>query len=176
MIQAYHNCLIIGGCRSGKSRQALKLAEAISGDRKYFIATCDPRDTEMVDRVKRHQAERKSPWQTIEAPLNITGMIDDIRSRADVILVDCLTLWTSNILLAHPETEDLESWAIDLESSLAREGCPIIMVTNEVGTGIVPENRLARRFRDMAGFLNQRIANCCDQVIWMVAGIPVKIK
>jgi adenosylcobinamide kinase/adenosylcobinamide-phosphate guanylyltransferase len=176
MNQDFHNCLVIGGCRSGKSRQALKLAEAISGDRKYFIATCNPQDAEMVDRVERHKSERKPPWQTIEAPLNITTMIGDIRSKADVILVDCLTLWTSNILLNHPETEDLESWAAELESTLRMDGCPIIMVTNEVGTGIVPENRLARRFRDMAGFLNQRIAGVSDRVIWMVAGIPVKIK
>ena len=176
MNQEFHNCLVIGGCRSGKSRQALKLAEAISGDRKYFIATCNPQDAEMLDRVKRHQAERKPPWQTIEAPLNITAIIREIRSKADVILIDCLTLWASNILLAHPNSTKLESWATDLESALELAGGPIIMVTNEVGTGIVPENRLARRFRDMAGFFNQRIAGCCDQVIWMVAGIPVKIK
>ncbi len=176
MSQAYHNSLIIGGCRSGKSSHALQLAQKITGDQKFFIATCDPKDTEMADRVRRHQAERKPPWQTIEAPLNITRAIRDNRSKADVILIDCLTLWTSNILLTHPETVNLESWATDLESTLRSEGCPVIMVTNEVGTGIVPENRLARQFRDMAGFLNQRIARVCDQVVWMVAGIPVKIK
>ncbi len=171
-----HNTLVIGGCRSGKSRHALQLAERISGNQKIFIATCDPKDNEMLDRVRRHQAERKPPWQTVEAPLNITNTIREIRTKADVILIDCLTLWTSNILLARPETGDLESWATDLDSTLKLDGCPIIMVTNEVGTGIVPENRLARRFRDMTGFLNQRIAGCCDQVIWMVAGIPVTIK
>lgn len=176
MIQVYPKSFIIGGCRSGKSRHALKLAEEISGDRKHYIATCDPQDAEMLDRVKRHKSERKPPWKTIEEPLDLPNSIRLIHTKTDVILVDCLTLWLSNILLAHPEIKDLDSWAADLESALTLSECPVIIVSNEVGTGIVPENKLARQFRDMAGFLNQRIAACCDQVIWMAAGIPVKIK
>ncbi len=168
--------LIIGGSRSGKSRHALRLAEQVSGDRKIFVATCVPQDDEMTQRVTRHQAERGSVWVTLEVPVALADAIAENSSKADVILIDCLTLWISNLFMETDDTRMIDDRVGALEEALSHAQCPVLLVSNEVGTGIVPENRLARQFRDMAGFTNQRIAECADEVIWMVAGIPVTIK
>lgn len=169
------NILIIGGCRSGKSRHALKTAEGFSG-KKIFIATCIPNDKEMKERVRRHRQERSLDWTTLEVPTLLPEAINNNSQKGNIILVDCLTLWTSNLLA---ETDNADNVRIKIEqliNSLENARCPIILVSNEVGTGIVPENRLARYFRDMAGFINQQVAAWADSVLWMVAGIPVKIK
>jgi len=166
---------VLGGCRSGKSGHALKLAEQIPGANKIFIATCIPHDDEMKDRVARHQKERSSVWKTIEIPLLLSEAISK-HDRNDLILVDCLTLWISNILLETDESEKIAGHVKNLTEALKNVKCPVILVSNEVGTGIVPENRLARLFRDAAGFANQQVAASSDRVIWMVAGIPVDIK
>lgn len=168
--------LVIGGCRSGKSSHALGLANALSGTRKLFIATSVPTDPEMEDRVVKHQQERGNSWITAEEPLEIANIIDERSGSSDVILVDCLTLWTSNLMFNNLEQPAIELRLQGLASSLGRACCPVILVSNEVGAGIVPENALARQFRDMAGFVNQRIATVADRVVWMVAGIPVKVK
>lgn len=168
--------LIIGGSRSGKSRHALTLAEQISGNRRIFVATCVPEDDEMKDRVARHQAERPSTWTTLQVPISLGDAIAENGSKADVILIDCLTLWISNLFMETDDTRIVDDHIGDLKEALKKAQCPVLIVSNEVGTGIVPENRLARQFRDMAGFANQRIAECADEVIWMVAGIPVTIK
>ena len=168
--------LVIGGCRSGKSSQALSLANAIPGSRKIFIATSVPTDPEMEDRVTRHIQERGNLWTTVEEPLEIADTIDRLSENSDVILVDCLTLWTSNLMFNNLRQPAIELSIQSLASSLDRSQCPVILVSNEVGAGIVPENTLARQFRDMAGFVNQRIAAVAHGVVWMVAGIPVKIK
>ncbi len=168
--------LVLGGCRSGKSSHALELAEAMPGHRRVFIATCVPYDDEMQTRVLNHQKERDEKWQTIETPVNIAGSILEESNAADVILLDCLTLWISN-LLAEEKTDDAVFEDIKgLQHALKAAECPIILVSNEVGSGIVPENALARRYRDLTGYTNRRVASTVDRVIWTVAGIPVTIK
>lgn len=169
--------LVIGGCRSGKSSHALKLAEAIPGDRKIFMATCIPHDDEMKERVRRHQTERSLlQWTTLEVPMDIAEAIDAHSPKADVILLDCLTLWMSNLLLENLSETQINPYISNLIDSLKKSFCSVIMVSNEVGCGIVPENALARLFRDMVGTVNQKVAQCADRVIWTVAGIPTEIR
>jgi adenosylcobinamide kinase/adenosylcobinamide-phosphate guanylyltransferase len=168
--------LVIGGCRSGKSRHALKLAESYPGAYRMFIATCEPKDEEMRDRVARHRAERGGRWQSEEAPLDLAEAVETSGVAADVLLVDCLTLWISNRLLHQPEQKDMTLAAERLVEAFAAAKCPVVVVSNEVGTGIVPENALARTYRDAVGTVNRIVAASADSVIWMVAGIPVSIK
>ena len=166
---------ILGGCRSGKSRHALKLAEDIPCRKKVFIATCLPLDEEMKKRIERHQRERERTWTTIEVPVLLPEAIDKNSQKSDLILVDCLTLWISNLLLENDDQEKLAGHVDRLIESLENALCPIIMVSNEVGAGIVPDNALARRFRDLAGHANQKIAACSNAVIWMVPAILLKL-
>jgi len=168
--------LYIGGCRSGKSQAALQRAEQIGAHRKIFVATCQPLDAEMRARIERHQAERDATWETLEEP---TEIADHIRAHSDpqtVILVDCLTLWLTNLILQEAEDADLEQRIAVLEDRLSQARGPVLLVANEVGLGIVPENAMSRRFRDWAGSLNQKMARCARQVVFTVAGIPVPIK
>jgi len=167
--------LVIGGCRSGKSSHALYLANQIPGQ-KIFIATCIPHDKEMGNRVLRHKKQRSRAWSTLEVPVRLPEEIGKNSRKKNVILVDCLTLWISNLLLENNDQSNIDGHIRKLIQSLEKAECPIILVSNEVGTGIVPENRLARLFRDAAGFTNQRVAACANKVIWMVAGIPVGVK
>jgi adenosylcobinamide kinase/adenosylcobinamide-phosphate guanylyltransferase len=167
--------LVIGGCRSGKSSHALNLANQIPGH-KIFIATCMPHDKEMGERVLLHKKQRSRVWTTLEVPVHLPEEISKNSRKENVILVDCLTLWLSNLLLENNDQGNMDGHIRKLVRSLENAQCPIILVSNEVGTGIVPENRLARRFRDIAGFTNQKVAACTDKVIWMVAGIPVRVK
>lgn len=170
------NTLVIGGCRSGKSDHAQRLAEA-AGPRRLFIATCLPAgDEELRERVKRHQERRGAGWDTVEEPLDISHVILLKKQEYDVILVDCLTLWTTQLTLAAATDEDMTRRLDDLAAAMAAPGAPLIFVTNEVGCGIVPENALARRFRDVAGQVNRTVAAAADRVVWVVAGIPVTIK
>ena len=170
------NTFVIGGCRSGKSSFALDQADSIKGNNKYFIATSVPTDAEMKKRVKKHQQERGDHWHTIEEPVLLHETINEYSSTADVILVDCLTLWASNLLFYSYTPDQIETAITDLEASLDQCNCPVFLVSNEVGTGIVPENTLARQFRDLAGLVNQRMAKTVDRVVLMVAGIDVQIK
>lgn len=167
---------VIGGCRSGKSRHALQLAEATPANRRVFVATCVPHDDEMQTRVANHQEERGLEWETLEVPEKLAEAVSDHSAPDTLLLIDCLTLWTSNLLLASDDPECLSEPLLNLISALKSASGPVILVSNEVGTGIVPENRLARLYRDMAGRVNQTVAACADRVIWMVAGIPVAIK
>jgi adenosylcobinamide kinase/adenosylcobinamide-phosphate guanylyltransferase len=169
------NVLIVGGCRSGKSVHALRLAEQFAG-RKIFMATCVPQDEEMEQRVFHHQKQRNPNWITLEVSLSLPQAIRENSSPDHVILVDCLTLWINNLIMENDDPETIDMSVEQLVRSLEKAQGPVILVSNEVGTGIVPENRLARLFRDVAGFANQKIAACADRVIWMVAGIPVEIK
>lgn len=168
--------LVLGGCRSGKSSHALALAENRAGSRNCFIATCVAHDAEMNERVRRHQVERGDRWRTVEAPLDLPEALAGEAGTADVIIVDCLTLWMNNLIMEEHGDEEIFARVERLAAALEKAGCPVFLVSNEVGTGIVPENRLARRFRDLAGFANQRMAACADRVVWMVAGIPVAVK
>lgn len=161
--------LITGGCRSGKSRHALSLAESL-GPRRIYLATAEPLDEEMSARIARHKQERDPSWTTIEEPLEIAPLL---HQPGGVVLVDCLTLWVSNLLARH---DDLTPHFRLLCESLAAAPNPVILVTNEVGLGIVPDNALARRFRDEAGFLSQAVASVCDRVVLTVAGLPLTLK
>jgi adenosylcobinamide kinase / adenosylcobinamide-phosphate guanylyltransferase len=170
---AKEKILVLGGCRSGKSRHALELAEKISEKNRVFIATCVPYDEEMKDRVRCHQQDRDSSWTTVDAPVELADAVSKYSRKANVILADCLTLWMSNLLM---ESKNLENRIEELTTAISQVQSPVIIVSNEVGTGIVPENALARQYRDAVGLANQKVAACVDKVIWVVAGIPVRIK
>ncbi|MFZ3045295.1 MAG: bifunctional adenosylcobinamide kinase/adenosylcobinamide-phosphate guanylyltransferase [Desulfatirhabdiaceae bacterium] len=165
--------LVIGGCRSGKSSHALNLAGAIPGDRRIFMATCVPTDDEMKSRVLKHQAERPPGWITIETPTDLTDAIGRESVTASVILVDCLTLWASNLMV---ENRNIGTEIESMVQCLEQTACPVILVSGELGLGVVPENTLARSFRDVVGLINQHMAAVAQTVVWMVAGIPVVIK
>ena len=162
--------LIGGGSRSGKSRFALELAQR-KGSKLGFIATAQPFDDEMRDRIQKHRQERGEHFTTIEEPVDLAGAIrNSVEAGCDAVVVDCLTLWVSNLMLS-----DLEVRAEPVIAA-CQSNATIILVTNEVGCGIVPENAMARRFRDLAGWLNQRIAEEAQEVYWTVFGIPMKVK
>jgi adenosylcobinamide kinase/adenosylcobinamide-phosphate guanylyltransferase len=167
---------VLGGCRSGKSSYALETAQKFSVDPQVFIATCIPRDDEMKIRVSRHQQERSRHWRTVEAPIHVPEAIVTAGTEAGVLLVDCLTLWISNLLMENYDSDRVLNQVQRLTRALASAACPVILVSNEVGTGIVPKNSLARLYRDLVGSTNQAVAESADQVVWMVAGIPVTIK
>jgi adenosylcobinamide kinase/adenosylcobinamide-phosphate guanylyltransferase len=167
---------VIGGGRSGKSSFALDQANRIKGKNKYFIATSVPVDSEMQKRVEKHQQERGQDWHTIEEPVRIHEKINQYSQKASVILVDCLTLWVSNLLFHSYDFVQVDEAIARLENCLERCECPVFLVSNEVGTGIVPENMLARRFRDVAGLVNQRMAKIADRVVMTIAGIDIQIK
>jgi adenosylcobinamide kinase/adenosylcobinamide-phosphate guanylyltransferase len=167
--------LIIGGARSGKSAYAQGLAETEAarwGEAPVFIATAEALDDEMTERIARHRAERGPGWRTIEAPSALAEALAGL-SAGQVAVVDCLTLWLSNLMLADA---DLAAAAEQLLGAAAACPAELILVTNEVGMGIVPENALARRFRDEAGRLNRRIAERADRVCVMFAGVALTLK
>ncbi|MFO7752260.1 MAG: bifunctional adenosylcobinamide kinase/adenosylcobinamide-phosphate guanylyltransferase [Desulfobacteraceae bacterium] len=170
------NLFITGGCRSGKSSYALREACRVGGENRIFLATSVPADPEMEHRVAAHRRERGNAWRTIEEPEAVGECIARLKKQVDVILVDCLTLWISNLLCSHNDEKYIKDRIEILVTALGSPGCPVFMVSNEVGCGIVPENSLSRAFRDMAGYANQKAAQTADRVIWMVSGIPVKIK
>jgi adenosylcobinamide kinase/adenosylcobinamide-phosphate guanylyltransferase len=168
---------ILGGCRSGKSRFALQTAGSLAAARRIFIATAVAFDPEMRERVARHQAERGREWTTVEAPLKLPEALETHgREPQDLVLVDCLTLWVNNLLLESAESSAVQMKIPQLVKAIESARCPVILVSNEVGAGIVPENPLARSFRDIVGNLNQAVAACAASVVWVVAGIPVPIK
>jgi adenosylcobinamide kinase/adenosylcobinamide-phosphate guanylyltransferase len=163
--------LVLGGARSGKSRHALRLAEAI-GPVRMLVATAEAGDAEMAERIARHRAERGPGWRVVEAPLELAAALDRIRP-ADVAVVDCLTLWLSNTMLAG---SDPEHEADALLAALARAPRPVILVSNEVGLGLVPDTPLGRAFRDAQGRLNQRVAAAVAAVDFVAAGIALALK
>lgn len=163
--------LVTGGARSGKTGLAERLALRL-GRGPVYIATAEARDAEMADRIAAHRAGRGDGWRTLEAPLALAAALDD-SDGAGPRLVDCLTLWLSNLVLGG---RDWHAEAEALADTLARQRAPVVLVTNEVGAGIVPENALARQFRDAAGWLNQRIAAEADEVWLSVAGCPLRLK
>lgn len=167
--------LVLGGCRSGKSSHALKLAETV-GPRRIFVATCVPHDDEMRSRVARHRQERSHTWQTLEVPLDLASAVTRHSPLSDVMLIDCLTLWLSNLLMETQAVDRIRHQIDGLAEAVQAAPGAVVMVSNEVGAGIVPENRLARLYRDLAGWANQTVAAVCDRVVWTVAGIPVTIK
>ncbi|MGZ3284388.1 MAG: bifunctional adenosylcobinamide kinase/adenosylcobinamide-phosphate guanylyltransferase [Xanthobacteraceae bacterium] len=162
--------LVLGGARSGKSRYAESLVTALPPPWLY-VATAEAGDSEMVARVAAHQARRGPSWTTIETPRNVA---ETLGTHADTpTLVDCLTLWLSNVMLADA---DVDAEIEQLDEAFARAAAPIVLVANEVGFGIVPDSALGRRFRDLQGLLNQRIAARADRVVLVVAGLPLILK
>lgn len=168
--------LILGGARSGKSNYALHLAAGLPLPR-LFVATCEPRDEEMQARVVKHQQERGPEWEAREACLDLPDLLAAPPPGYGVILVDCLTMWLSNLMLkedAAPASIDRE--CARLTAALGGMMTPTILVSNEVGSGIVPDNPLAREFRDRAGWLHQKVAQVADLVVLTVAGLPLTLK
>jgi len=166
--------LILGGARSGKSALAGRRA-ANSGRAVVWIATAQALDAEMAERIARHRAERPAHWQTVEEPLQLTAALRRLASADSCVVVDCLTLWLTNLLLAE-DAELLECETTALLDALPTLPGNVILVANEVGLGIVPENALARRFRDAAGRLNQAVAAICEHVTFVAAGLPLVLK
>ena len=163
--------LVLGGARSGKSRYAESLIARLPQPWIY-IATAEARDGEMAARITEHQARREAGWQTIEAPHEVPAALREAPADA-AVLVDCLTLWLTNVMLG---SLDVEKMTAKLEDALRARGGETVLVSNEVGLGIVPENELGRRFRDAQGLLNQRMAALSERVVLMVAGLPVNVK
>ncbi|SPJ23417.1 Bifunctional adenosylcobalamin biosynthesis protein CobP [Palleronia abyssalis] len=162
--------LITGGARSGKSAYAERRIAAMGGA-PIYVATAEARDGEMAERVAQHRARRGPEWGLIEEPLDLIGALN--RSDQGPRLVDCLTLWLSNLMFAD---RDWKAEGVRVANAIPALTHPVVFVTNEVGLGIVPDNALARRFRDAAGWLNQTIAEASDEVVLVVAGQPLKVK
>lgn len=164
--------LVLGGARSGKSAYAESLVEGIEGD-PIYIATATPSDEEMAARIAAHKARRGDHWSTVEEPRDLTGVIAAHAVTGRAVLVDCLTLWLANVMA---DGADPESETGRLVETLRGAAAPVVLVSNEVGFGIVPDNALARAFRDHAGRLNQAVAAAADRVVFIAAGLPLTLK
>jgi adenosylcobinamide kinase / adenosylcobinamide-phosphate guanylyltransferase len=164
--------LVLGGARSGKSRYAELLVEAAAPAGTY-CATAEPGDAEMAERIAAHRARRGGFWQTVEAPLALASVIGSEPKRERPLLVECLTLWLSNLLLAGKPVDEETG---RLCAALRLAAGPVVLVANEVGMGLVPETALARRFRDAAGCLNRQVAAIADRVVFVAAGLPLVLK
>jgi adenosylcobinamide kinase / adenosylcobinamide-phosphate guanylyltransferase len=164
--------LVLGGARSGKSSYAERIT-VVHPRGCVYVATAEIGDDEMAERVRNHQARREAHWRTVEAPLEIGAAIVAETEQGAAVLVDCLTLWLSNLMAAErdPGTETQA-----LIRALGQAGGPVVFVSNEVGLGIVPDNALARAFRDHAGRLNQRLADVANTVFFVAAGLPLRLK
>ena len=169
--------LILGGARSGKSSFAETLAQKRGGDDVLFVATAQARDDEMRVRIAHHRTVRRIDWRILEAPMAVARALESTKP-ARVVLLDCVTLWASNILLANESTAT-EAMTHEIEELLAwyrKSSSELIIVSNEVGMGIVPDNALGRAYRDLLGAVNRKFAEVADEVYWLVAGLPVEIK
>lgn len=165
---------ITGGARSGKSQHATKLAEKI-GDKVAFVATCVPSDDEMKKRVKRHRSLRPKGWKTIEKPVKVASALKDL-DGFDAVIIDCITLFLTNLMMEEMSDEEILSKVTNLAQVAKEADFTVVIVSNEVGSGIVPANEMGRRFRDLAGLANQIIAQSADEVYLTISGIPLKIK
>jgi adenosylcobinamide kinase / adenosylcobinamide-phosphate guanylyltransferase len=166
--------LVTGGARSGKSKYAEQRAAEL-GSRRLYVATAEAKDEEMRLRIAEHKKRRSDRWTTVEEPVDLAGVLRAQCGRMDCALVDCLTLWLSNLLLRGGE-KHVESKFEELMQMLPSLDFDLILVSNEVGSGIVPDNSLARQFRDLAGWANQQMATVATEVLLMVAGIPMVAK
>jgi len=168
---------ILGGARSGKTAYALGRADLLSEAQdlqKIYVATAESRDAEMFARIERHKLERQGNyWETIEAPFELPAIITMNAAPDCVLLIDCLTLWLTNLMLTE---RDLSAAKANLITAIVEAKGPVILVSNEVGLGIVPENALARKFRDEAGFVNQAVAKATNEVVFIAAGCPLIMK
>jgi adenosylcobinamide kinase / adenosylcobinamide-phosphate guanylyltransferase len=167
--------LVLGGVRSGKSRYALQLARRAR--RVVFLATAERReDKEMQRKIERHRAERPQHWATIEEPLNLGAAIESV-GDCDLLLIDCLTVFAGKLIEVHGENLLAIAAGVDaLCAALTASSCSVVLVSNEVGSGVVPAFELGRRYRDLLGEINQRVASIADHVVLMVAGLPLTLK
>jgi adenosylcobinamide kinase / adenosylcobinamide-phosphate guanylyltransferase len=167
--------LVLGGARSGKSRYAQQLAE--QSRRVLFVATAKATDDEMRAKIDRHREDRSKEWLTVEEPLELPKVIAEHEKESEVIVVDCLTIFAANLLEAEGENiPAIEDRIEALCESLRTVQCMVVLVSNEVGSGVVPEYLLGRRYRDLLGEINQRVARIADDVVLMVAGLPLALK
>ena len=166
--------LVLGGARSGKSSWALKYTEN-NYDSYMFIATAEVMDDEMADRVRLHKEDRGPQWKLREEPLAIADVLKTGCEGVDAVLIDCMTIWLSNVLLQKGE-DSVTSYRDALLEALARSAQSVVIVSNEVGSGVVPEHPLGRLYRDLAGSLNQKLAAAADKVVLSVAGLPLYLK
>ena len=170
--QALHSLLVLGGARSGKSRYVQTLAEN-SGKAPVLIATAAAGDAEMAARIAKHRADRGMLWQVVEEEIDVAGVLRREAAANRIIVVDCLTLWLSNLML---RSQDIESHFEALAQAIRHLAGPAAFVSNEVGLGIVPDTALGRAFRDAQGQINQRLASICDAVVLVAAGLPLQLK
>jgi len=166
--------LVTGGARSGKSKHA-ELRAGELGGRRLYVATAEAKDEEMAQRVAEHKKRRGNDWATIEEPMELSAALLAQRGRTDCALVDCVTIWLSNLLL-HRDADFAGEKVEQLMETLPLLDFHVILVTNEVGWGIVPDNALGRQFRDLAGWANQRLAAAANEVVLTVAGMPMIVK
>lgn len=166
--------LVLGGTRSGKSSYAKHIVETVC-KRPLYIATAEALDAEMSDRIARHRADRGDDWNCIEEPINVAQVLGNLPCRTDGVLLDCMTLWLSNVLMKEGAA-GFAKRKKDLLGALRRINSDLVIVSNEVGMGLVPDNKLGREFRDYAGWLNQDIAEIADNVVFVIAGIPLVLK
>ena len=168
--------LVIGGCRSGKSRYAEQwVAENFSD--KVFVATLEAcNDAEMDQRIALHRQSRGRGWLTVEEPLDLAGVLGKNETGAEVFLVDCLTMWLTNMMMQEFSDETIQREVVRLCTTVGTIDTSVVLVANEVGLGIVPESPLGRRFRDLAGWTNQQMASVCRQVVLVAAGLPLRLK
>jgi adenosylcobinamide kinase / adenosylcobinamide-phosphate guanylyltransferase len=165
---------VLGGARSGKSGFAVETHRARA--RVTFLATAQAHDTDMATRITRHRAERPSHWRTVEEPYDLPPRLRACAVDADVVIVDCLTLWVSNLMLRGDADEWIVKQGEDLAALLALSAADVTLVSNEVGEGVHPPTADGRRFRDLLGMVNQRVAAAADRVVLMVAGLPLSVK
>ncbi len=166
---------ITGGARSGKSRLATDLAGQ-AGKHVAFIATGQALDKEMAERIKKHQSDRPAGWKTVEEPLNIASAIAKLPKNTQAVIIDCLTLLVTNLMLSGKTDKQIKDAIKNVITTAKSIKATVIVVSNEVGAGIVPENKMARDFRDIAGIANQIVAKASDKAYAMFAGYPVKLK
>ena len=167
--------LITGGCRSGKSRYALGYANQ-HFSKKLYLATCEALDEEMIQRIEHHKKMRGPDWQTVEEPIEIVDKINEYGDKVEAILLDCITLWLSNLLMRQDSDAKIMDEVDRFIKTVKQNEISFIIVSNEVGMGIVPADSLGRRFRDLQGMANQKIAEAAGTVILMISGIPMILK
>jgi len=167
--------LVTGGARSGKSRYAISRAMARPVPR-VFVATAEPRDADMAARIGAHRADRGEAFTTVEEPVAVVTALARVPPESGVVVLDCVTLWIANLLAADPTDGDVERAIDTLAACVAVHAVPVIVVSNEVGSGIIPFDPATRRFRDVLGLANQRLAAAVESVVLMVAGLPVAVK
>jgi adenosylcobinamide kinase / adenosylcobinamide-phosphate guanylyltransferase len=161
--------LVFGGASSGKS----KLAESFCGKPRIYVATAEAFDTEMSLRIHNHQHQRGEEWTTLEAPLDLVGLLRSCEGKGAIVLVDCLTLWLTNLVM---KEKDAKAEIDALANFAAQTSLSLVIVSNELGMGLVPEQGLSRRFRDLHGAMNQRVAEVAQNVVFVAAGLPLVLK